>query len=419
MSQEPAGWWLSVGVARDIDGSPVDQLIILDMPGPHSYTGEDVVELQCHGGLLVTERVLQLVLASGARLAEPGEFTKRAFLNGRLDLTQAEAVADVIAATSEAELELAWSQLRGRFGREVRRLREELLEALVMVEARLDFAVEEIEGTDLARTEQAAPAIARVRDRVAGMLSRYETARALYHGSRVVIAGKPNVGKSSLLNALVGSDRAIVTPVPGTTRDTVDSEIKLCGVRVRLTDSAGLGLATGPIDEMGMAKTREAITQASLVLAVFDRSCALDRRDDKLVQALDQRPTLAVLNKKDLPSRVAASQIRRLLPRARLVETSAVTGEGVEVLHEAIGELAAASPSSGGEVMVFHTRHRTALAVALRSLEGALAILAGSQPLELAAQELRAAAEALGGLTGEVVTEEILDGIFSAFCLGK
>ncbi len=413
------GWRLGFGVARCSKGEILDQVLVLDMPAPRSYTGDDVVELQCHGGILVTQRILEAVVAAGARIAEPGEFTRRAFLNGRLDLTQAEAVAALIAARDDAALRLALRQLSGALGLEVKGLRAALVDALAVVEGALDFSAEELDEPQLPDERGVAQALEEVSARVERLLATYPAARAAYEGGRVVIVGKPNVGKSSLFNALLGRDRALVTPLAGTTRDVVEAELWAGGFRLVVADTAGLGSPRGRIDAKSMDLARAALNEASLALAVFDASAPLTEDDLALVRALEGKPTIAALNKSDLARIVAAGDLLPLLPQAQFLPTSAVTGSGIDELRKALAASAPALEALPEGAVVFAARHRVALEAALAALRGALRGLGAREGLEVVAVELRQAAHELGTLTGEVATEEILDRVFERFCVGK
>jgi len=406
-------------MARSSKGEMLDQVLILDMPAPRSYTGEDVVELQCHGGVLVTQRILESVIAAGARIAEPGEFTRRAFLNGRLDLTQAEAVAALIAARDDAAMRLALRQLSGALGLEVKALRAALVDALAVVEGALDFSSEELDEPQLPDERTVGEALEEVSARVERLLATYPAARAAYEGGRVVIVGKPNVGKSSLFNALLGRDRALVTPLAGTTRDVVEAELWEGGFRMVVADTAGLGSPLGPIDARSMELTRAALTEASLAIAVFDASARLTAEDVAVARALDGKRAIAALNKSDLGTVVGPGDLLALLPQAQIFPTCAVTRSGVDELRRALAASAPALEALPAGAVVFAARHRAALEAALEALRGALRSVASGQGLEVVAAELRQAADELGTLTGEVASEEVLDRVFERFCVGK
>jgi tRNA modification GTPase len=387
------------------------------MHAPHSYTGEDVVEIQCHGGSLVSQRVLEAICAAGARPAEPGEFTKRAFLNGRLDLAQAEAVADLIGARTEAGRRMAWSQLDGQLSSKVTELREAILKARALCEAALDFSDEDIPDlttTDLGRE------IAAVRKGLEALIGGFERARVRYEGARIAVVGRPNVGKSSLLNALAGRDRALVTAIAGTTRDVVEVSIAVAGAPVLLMDTAGFRDPSDEIEEMGIARSRGAIEDSTCVLAVFDRATELCTDDHIVANAVRGRSLVAVLNKSDEAPVTTSEDIRNLLGEVSVVETSAIRGDGMsEVLRELGRVLFASEPNVDDEVAIFRVRHRDAARHAMRDLENAERSLAAGEPFELVASDLAAAATSLDVITGEVSSEDVLDRVFAEFCIGK
>ncbi|MCC6763316.1 MAG: tRNA uridine-5-carboxymethylaminomethyl(34) synthesis GTPase MnmE [Deltaproteobacteria bacterium] len=399
-------------------GEVLDEVLAFGMRAPSSFTGEDVVEFHCHGGALVTQRVLESVCASGARPAEPGEFTKRAFLNGRIDLAQAEAVADLIAARSEAGRRLALSQLEGNLSSSVARLRGALVGACALCEAALDFSEEdlpEVEGTDVG------DALKRVRRELEGMAATFERGRLKYDGARVALVGRPNVGKSSLMNALVGRDRAIVTPIPGTTRDVLEAGIVVGGAPVVLLDTAGLRSTTDLVEALGVERTRGAVEEARCVLVIFDGSTTLDADDAHVVDAVRPGRTVAVVNKTDLPPQVSDAEVRSLVGDAPIVRVSAVTQEGIEALMAAMKStvFGLGQHPDEEEVVLFRARHHDAVRESLSHLSRAERAIEEGSPLELVASDLGLAAAALSSITGEITTEDVLDRVFADFCLGK
>ncbi len=398
-------------------GSAIDEVLVFTMRAPHSYTGEDTAEIQCHGGSVVSGRVLQAVIEAGARPAAPGEFTRRAFANGRLDLAQAEAVADLIAARSDAAQRLAWSQLEGHLSTRVETLRESVVAARALCEAAIDFADEdlpELENTRLAQE------IARVRDAVAALAATFARTRVRYEGARAVLVGRPNVGKSSVLNALAGRERAIVTPVAGTTRDVLEAAITVCGVPVVVADTAGLRETDDLVERAGVERTRAALADAGCALAVFDGSAALDAADRAVAAAVRGRPLVAIVNKRDLPAVTTTEDVVALLGDAPIVELSALRGDGLGALEAAIARvLLAGGEGDDAEVGIFRERHRDAVRRAAENLARAAQTLDAGAPLELVASDLAAAADALGTITGVVTSEDVLDRVFAEFCIGK
>jgi tRNA modification GTPase len=387
--------------ARDAAGHVLDEGLALYFPAPHSYTGEHGLEFQGHGGQVVLQSVLAACLDAGARLAEPGEFTRRAFLNGRMDLAQAEAVADLIDAASTEAARSALRSLSGEFSSAIKALVAQLVELRALTEATLDFPEEEV---DALHRDDAAARLQRLRLALGDILARSREGSLLRSGIHVVLAGRPNVGKSSLLNRLAGEERAIVTPIPGTTRDALREAISIDGVAMVLVDTAGLRPAADEIERLGVERTRKEVEQADLVLAVFDASS----RDFSLPAAAAAR--VDVYNKIDLVPDFAAPAGER-----PAVAVSAKTGAGMDALRRAILE-AAGWKSHAESVFLARERHLRALQAADAHLAAAAA---HAQQWELFAEELRLAQQALAGITGEYTAEDLLGEIFSRFCIGK
>jgi tRNA modification GTPase len=391
-----------------------DEALMVYMKAPRSFTGEDVVEIHSHGGWLVLSLLCRACVEAGARLAEPGEFTKRAFLNGRLDLSQAEAVLDTIRAKSCASLNAAQRQLRGDLAREVDTAREALLHMLAHLEAGIDFVEEDIE---LLKKQELTQAI----ERVSGLIERLQATsrqgRLLREGARVVIAGRPNVGKSSILNRLLKEDRAIVTAVPGTTRDVIEESIDLEGLMIHLVDTAGIRDTVDEVEREGIKRSRSAQQEADLQIIVIDGSASLTSDDRDLIdQAVVNKHVIAI-NKADLPVLVEPSSIGT---KACTVALSAKTGAGIDALRTAIrSQLIGAGGETTDGVMVTNVRHQAALARAGESLRHAAQSITAGLAAELLAIDMRAAADALGEITGVITTDEILERIFSEFCIGK
>lgn len=394
--------------------SLLDEALVVYMKAPHSFTAEDVVEIQSHGGALVLASLCEACLVAGARLAEPGEFTKRAFLNGRLDLSQAEAVLDTIRAKSAAGLKAAQRQLRGELGCEVEHSRAALLMVLAHVEAGIDFVEEDI--SFLQREE-----LLRVVSEVASTVHRLEATaqqgRILRDGARVVIVGRPNVGKSSLMNRLLREDRSIVTAIPGTTRDIIEESINVGGVRVNLADTAGIRQSIDAVEQEGIRRTRSAQADADLVLIVVDGSAPLTSDDLEVVKCAMERKHLVLINKIDLPSCVHD------YPEAlggRIFPVSAKTGSGIDRVRAAIqSELISSGLEVDEDVTVTNVRHAAALRRAADSLQQALESVRRGMAGEFVSMDVRAAADSLGEIAGTITTDEILDQIFSEFCIGK
>jgi tRNA modification GTPase len=398
-------------------GARIDEVLVAVMKAPRSYTCEDVVEFQCHGGPLVLRLGLEALMRSGARLAEPGEFTKRAFLNGRLDLAQAEAVMDLISARSETGLRVALEQLRGALSEELGRLREGLVRLLVEVEAGIDFSDEDI---TFISAQGLADGVTAVRERIAHLIRTAEEGRIVREGVTVALVGRPNVGKSSLLNALAKADRAIVTPIPGTTRDVLEEFINVRGIPVRLLDTAGLRHTVDVVEREGVRRSHDALARAELVLAVLDGSEPLAEEDQRLLELVRGKAIVLVINKADLPARLEPCMLKGLEHESRVVWTSATAGVGLEELRDAIRDTVlnqGLEPSEG--VLITHLRHRGALERALALLDQVLLSVERRMAAEFIAVDLRAAINALGEIIGETTTDDILERIFKEFCIGK
>ncbi|MCX7723130.1 MAG: tRNA uridine-5-carboxymethylaminomethyl(34) synthesis GTPase MnmE [Verrucomicrobiae bacterium] len=411
------------------NGQTVDEVLLAVMRAPRTYTREDVVEISCHGGLIPAKMVLETVLQSGARLAEPGEFTKRAFLNGRLDLAQAEAVIDLIHARTELAARAATEQLAGRLSRRINQLRDEFLLALAHVEAQLDFPDEDIAPATAA--ELMAKLETGLRE-IEQLLRTADEGRILRRGVRTVIVGRPNVGKSSLLNQLLGRDRAIVSHIPGTTRDTIEETANIRGLPVVLIDTAGLRDAQDHVEQEGVKRTRTAVELAELVIHVLDGSEELTQADVLYLTEFAAKKRILVINKTDLPRRLTIPThllqpaLSNRTPSAPtpaptpVVEVSCVTGAGIELLKDAIKEAVWSGEISAEMIEVaINARHQQALIRARAGIAQAAESLKTGRGLELVAIDLRDAINALGEITGKTVTEDLLDVIFSQFCIGK
>ena len=395
------------------DGRVIDEVLVSVLRAPRTFTREDVVEISCHGGLLPARLVLDALLAAGARLAEPGEFTRRAFLNGRLDLAQAEAVADLIHARTDLAVSAANEQLAGKLSHRIRELRADLLTTLAHVEAHLDFPDEDIapdtRGQLLGRLDRG----------IAFMDELLRTAhdgQVLRRGVRAAIVGRPNAGKSSLLNQLLGHDRAIVAPTPGTTRDTIEETASIRGVPVVFIDTAGLRDTVDAVEAEGVRRSRVALERAELILHLLDASEPLDPADQRHLEEFTNRKRLLVINKTDLPRRLALPA----QPGARVLEVSCVTGAGLETLRDAIRDTVCTGGLTAEMLQVMiNSRHQDALQRARTATLRSAEALRADSTLELVALDLRIAVQAVGEIVGETTTEDLLDVVFSQFCIGK
>jgi len=400
------------------DDHPVDEVLVVLMKGPKTYTREDIVEINCHGGYLVLQKVLELVLAQGARMAQPGEFTKRAFLNGRIDLTRAEAVIDLIKARTMEGIDIANQQLKGWLYKEMTALKESLIEHLSLIEAHIDFPEEEMETIPQAEMRlDLHNSIQKLEE----WISTYEEGRVFREGITCAITGKTNVGKSSLLNVLLKQERAIVTPIPGTTRDVIEEVLNIHGIPVRLMDTAGLRKAKDFIEQEGVRKAKERVADADIILLILDGNRDLDEDDLEIILEIKEKRKVVIINKKDLPLKLSLEEIKKRFPEDPLVSISALKNEGVEGLKKAIYSslIHRDIRVSPEHLIVANIRHKTALTQINENLLNALKGLEEGASLEFIAFEIRSALDALGEMVGETTTEEVLNRIFDQFCIGK
>ncbi|MCD6519430.1 MAG: tRNA uridine-5-carboxymethylaminomethyl(34) synthesis GTPase MnmE [Anaerolineae bacterium] len=390
----------------------VDEVLLSYMRAPHTYTRQDVVEINAHGGIVPLREILALCLRMGARPAREGEFTLRAFLNGRIDLAQAEAVLDVISAKTEAALRVAIAQLSGRLSQRVRQVRSLLLKVLAYLEATIDFPEEDIPPQDIS------PDLLQAAQQLEELLQESDRGLIYRQGVRTAIVGRPNVGKSSLLNVLLRAERAIVTPIPGTTRDTLEETINLQGIPFVLVDTAGIIDETEDIIErLGIERSRRSLEQADLALVVFDGSEKPSEADHQVATLVGDRPAVVVVNKSDLPQ---ASDYANLLPGAPHISVSALTGEGIPKLEELLIQVVLSGQVVTSEApLASNPRHRALFQRALEHVREALHALEEGLPLDLVSIDVTEAIDALGELTGETASEELLETIFSNFCIGK
>ena len=397
------------------DNSILDEALLAVMRSPNSYTKEDVVEINCHGGMISVRKTLEAVLAQGARLADPGEFTKRAFLNGRINLTQAEAVFDVITARTEESMRIALEQLQGGLSEKLRDIREKLINTCAFAEAYIDFPEDGIEtGTALQFLGQ----LTEIKKEIDDLSNTFQEARFFRDGLSVAIVGRPNVGKSSLLNLLLKKERAIVTDLPGTTRDLIEDYLNINGLPIRIMDTAGIRNSEELVEKEGIRRSINAINNADFVIALMDGSEPLKKDDFQLMELISGKKAVVVINKSDLPVKLSLDAIAK--KGREYLRLSALSGEGIDALKSLIFNSNLRNWNEEREgVVVSNIRHKTALDKASSSLETAIGLLSSDQPLEFFSIELRDTLDNLGEITGMVTTEDILDKIFSTFCIGK
>ncbi|HML88815.1 MAG TPA: tRNA uridine-5-carboxymethylaminomethyl(34) synthesis GTPase MnmE [Methylomusa anaerophila] len=404
-------------IADPDSGEAIDEAIVIVMRAPRSYTREDVVEVQCHGGPVPLQRILDITLRLGARLAEPGEYTKRAFLNGRLDLAQAEAVIDVIRSKTDASLKAAVSNLSGRLSDKIRSLRQEILTMIAHLEAAIDFPEDDIEEITAGNVSGS---ITIVRVELDRLLASAQTGRILREGLATVIIGRPNVGKSSLLNALLREKRAIVTDIPGTTRDIIEEYVNIRGIPLKIVDTAGIRETADIVEKIGVDKAREFVAKADLVLLILDSSAPLTPEDRTVLSLLPGREAIILVNKSDLPPVLDMDEVKSFVGDRPVLKISVLTGAGVDELEQTIADRVYSGQVTSGEAaFVNNVRHMNQIRQAGRHLGDALATIDAGMPLDCIAVDLKAAWEKLGEITGDTVGEDIIDQIFSQFCLGK
>lgn len=398
-------------------GQVIDEVLSVYMKGPKTYTVEDVVEINCHGGMVPLRRTLELVLKYGARMAEPGEFTKRAFLNGRLDLSQAEAVIDVIKAKTDKTFDVAMNQLEGNFSKKIKEIRKKLVDILVNITVNIDYPDEDIEEITYDTLEKD---LISVNDDIRKLLTSADTGRIIQEGLNVAIIGKPNVGKSSLMNSLLNEARAIVTEIPGTTRDTIEEHLSIKGIPVRLTDTAGIRETDDMIEQIGIEKSKESFNQADLVIFIIDSSRELGQEDREIVELIDQKKAIVVLNKVDLEPVVSREEIEKMLPEASLIETSMERQQGIDLLEEKIVEMVyGGKVSQSDRIMVTNVRHKNILETAERAICDAIEMTKRKEALEFIEIDVNSSYENLGEIIGETVQDDIINEVFARFCLGK
>lgn len=400
------------------NGQVVEEVMLSIMKGPKTFTKEDVVEINCHGGIVSVNRVLQLVLNNGGRLAEPGEFTKRAFLNGRIDLSQAEAVMDLIRAKTDRAMNVALGQMEGRLSRLIRGLRQEILEILAHVEVNIDYP--EYDDVEEMTHKMMVEKALYVREEIRKLLQTSQQGKILREGLSTVIVGRPNVGKSSLLNSLVHENKAIVTDIPGTTRDVIEEYVNVRGVPLRLLDTAGIRETEDIVERIGVERSRQVLKEADLILLVLNYSDPLTMEDENLFKAVEGMDVIVIVNKTDLPQQIDMEQVEKLAADHKLVTTSLLEDRGVDELEEAIASLFFAGTIEAGDMTyVSNSRHIALLNQAQKAIEEAIDGAESGTPIDIVQIDLTRVWELLGEVIGESVHESLIDQLFSQFCLGK
>lgn len=395
----------------------VDEVLLLKMKKPNTFTREDVVEIHCHGGIVVINRVMELLFKYGARPAEAGEFTKRAFLNGRIDLSQAEAIIDLINSKTVESSRAAVSHLEGRLSNKLKLLREDLVELLAHIEVTVDYPehdIEEITG------EKVYEGLKQIRAELADLAKTFDRGKLLREGINIVIAGKPNVGKSSLLNQLAGSSRAIVTDIPGTTRDIIEEYVNIKGIPAKITDTAGIRNTRDVVEKIGVDKAYRAIEAADLIVMVIAADTGILKEDEEILQSIGGRKSLILINKTDLADRAGIDEIKSRLSADTVLEASVINDEGIEGLEDKISELFFKGDiSKNEEVLLTNARHKNLVDRSIHAIDQALGSFDMGMPLDMVTIDIKSSAEYIGQITGESIDEAVMHNIFSRFCIGK
>ncbi|MCC7616463.1 tRNA uridine-5-carboxymethylaminomethyl(34) synthesis GTPase MnmE [Liquorilactobacillus nagelii] len=397
----------------------IDEVMVSVMRAPKTFTREDIIEINCHGGIVPTNQILQLVLSSGARLAEPGEFTKRAFLHGRIDLSQAEAVMDLIRAKTDRSMKVALNQLDGNLGHLIKNLRQDILDVLAQVEVNIDYP--EYDDVETLTTKMLQEKAVEVKQRIKQLLTTARQGKILREGLATAIIGRPNVGKSSLLNHLLHEDKAIVTDVAGTTRDVIEEYVNVHGVPLKLIDTAGIHQTEDKVEKIGVERSKQAINQADLVMILLNNSEPLTTEDRQLLELTADKKRLILLNKSDLPNKLEISQVQQMVdPKTQILQASVLKNQGLDQLEQVIADLFFGGiENSQTTVMVTNARHIALLKKAEQALDDVLRGIKQGMPVDLVQIDMTNCWELLGEITGDSYQDELLDQLFSQFCLGK
>lgn len=395
----------------------IDEVLVAYMKGPNSYTAEDVIEINCHGGFISVKKILELILSKGVRLAEAGEFTKRAFLNGRIDLSQAEAIIDVIKSKTDMAHEVAQSQLEGSLAKKIKDLRMNVTEVLAHLEVSIDFAEEDVEEITYQTLEEKA---LELRNEIKKLYDTAESGKILRDGLKTVIVGKPNVGKSSLLNSILGENRAIVTDIAGTTRDVIEEFVNIKGIPLKIVDTAGIRETEDVVEKIGVEKSRESFSTADLVIMVLDASRKLSGEDMEILESLKNKKTIVLLNKMDLEPQIELEKIEEFVNSEDIIKISALKHQGIEELQDKIEAMVYhGSVKNSSNLMITNSRHKDALFKAYESINDAISAIEQRMPYDFIEVDFKNIWDYLGYINGDTVREDLLDTIFANFCIGK
>ena len=395
----------------------IDEVLVAYMKGPNSYTAEDVIEINCHGGFISVKKILELILSKGVRLAEAGEFTKRAFLNGRIDLSQAEAIIDVIKSKTDMAHEVAQSQLEGSLAKKIKDLRMNVTEVLAHLEVSIDFAEEDVEEITYQTLEEKA---LELRNEIKKLYDTAESGKILRDGLKTVIVGKPNVGKSSLLNSILGENWAIVTDIAGTTRDVIEEFVNIKGIPLKIVDTAGIRETEDVVEKIGVEKSRESFSTADLVIMVLDASRKLSEEDMEILESLKNKKTIVLLNKMDLEPQIELEKIEEFVNSEDIIKISALKHQGIEELQDKIEAMVYhGSVKNSSNLMITNSRHKDALFKAYESINDAISAIEQRMPYDFIEVDFKNIWDYLGYINGDTVREDLLDTIFSNFCIGK
>lgn len=395
----------------------IDEVLVAYMKGPNSYTAEDVIEINCHGGFISVKKILELILSKGVRLAEAGEFTKRAFLNGRIDLSQAEAIIDVIKSKTDMAHEVAQSQLEGSLAKKIKDLRMNVTEVLAHLEVSIDFAEEDVEEITYQTLEEKS---LELRNEIKKLYDTAESGKILRDGLKTVIVGKPNVGKSSLLNSILGENRAIVTDIAGTTRDVIEEFVNIKGIPLKIVDTAGIRETEDVVEKIGVEKSRESFSTADLVIMVLDASRKLSEEDMEILESLKNKKTIVLLNKMDLEPQIELEKIEEFINSEDIIKISALKHQGIEELQDKIEAMVYhGSVKNSSNLMITNSRHKDALFKAYESINDAISAIEQRMPYDFIEVDFKNIWDYLGYINGDTVREDLLDTIFANFCIGK